>query len=146
MARMFRWKDYAHGGKQRKMTLSAHEFLRRFVQHILPRGFVPIRQFGYLTNTRRAASLAVLVNSSTPTRNPLRSLSIGKFRYSRLALPPLQQRDAYRPKSVRLRTGVPVRHSRHLIRPWSILRPNHVLLCAAVFVCSSAIQSASAPN
>jgi hypothetical protein len=33
----FRWKDYAHGGKQRKMTLSASEFLRRFAQHILPR-------------------------------------------------------------------------------------------------------------
>ena len=55
----FRWKDYAHGGKQRKMTLSAHEFLRRFTQHILPRGFVRIRQFGYLTNTRRAANLAL---------------------------------------------------------------------------------------
>jgi hypothetical protein len=55
----FRWKDYAHGGKQRKMTLSAHEFLRRFSEHILPRGFVRIRQFGYLTNTRRVASLAL---------------------------------------------------------------------------------------
>jgi hypothetical protein len=55
----FRWKDYAHGGKQRKMTLSAHEFLRRFTQHVLPRGFVRIRQFGYLTNTRRAANLAL---------------------------------------------------------------------------------------
>jgi Putative transposase len=55
----FRWKDYAHGGKQRTMTLSAHEFLRRFTQHILPRGFVRIRQFGYLTNTRRAVNLAL---------------------------------------------------------------------------------------
>jgi Putative transposase len=43
----FRWKDYAHGSKQRKMTLSAAEFLRRFVQHILPRGFVRIRQYGF---------------------------------------------------------------------------------------------------
>jgi Putative transposase len=41
------------------MTISALEFLRRFTQHILPRGFVRIRQFGYLTNTRRAASLAL---------------------------------------------------------------------------------------
>ena len=55
----FRWKDYVHGGKQRKMTISADEFLRRFTQHILPRGFVRIRQFGYLTNTRRARSLAL---------------------------------------------------------------------------------------
>jgi hypothetical protein len=53
----FRWKDYAHGNKQRKMTLEATEFLRRFSQHILPRGFVRIRQFGFLTNTRRATLL-----------------------------------------------------------------------------------------
>jgi hypothetical protein len=40
----FQWKDYAHHDQQRTMTLSAMEFLRRFVQHILPRGFVRIRQ------------------------------------------------------------------------------------------------------
>ena len=55
----FRWKDYAHGSKQRKMTLAASEFLRRFTQHILPRGFVRIRQFGYLANTHRSARLAL---------------------------------------------------------------------------------------
>src|SRR5579863_3221737 len=55
----FRWKDYAHGNKQRKMTLPATEFLRRFTQHILPRGFVRIRQFGFLTNTRRSTLLAL---------------------------------------------------------------------------------------
>jgi hypothetical protein len=53
----FRWRDYAHGNKQRKMTLRATEFLRRFSQHILPRGFVRIRQFGYLANTRRSELL-----------------------------------------------------------------------------------------
>lgn len=41
------------------MTLEATEFLRRLSQHILPRGYVRIRQFGLLTNTRRAALLAV---------------------------------------------------------------------------------------
>jgi len=55
----FRWRDYAHGNKQRKMTLEATEFLRRFTQHILPRGFVRIRQFGILTNTRRSVLLAL---------------------------------------------------------------------------------------
>ncbi len=55
----FRWKDYAHGSKQRKMTLSASEFLRRFAQHILPRGFVRIRQYGFLANRCRTANLAV---------------------------------------------------------------------------------------
>ena len=44
----FQWKDYAHGDQSRTMTLAAMEFLRRFVQHILPRGFVRIRQAGFL--------------------------------------------------------------------------------------------------
>jgi rubredoxin len=49
----FRWKDYAHGGKQRKMTVTAEEFLRRFMLHILPRHFVRIRFSGFLANRRR---------------------------------------------------------------------------------------------
>jgi len=53
----FRWKDYAHGNKQRKMRLSATEFLRRFVQHVLPRGFVRIRQYGFLANRCRTVRL-----------------------------------------------------------------------------------------
>jgi hypothetical protein len=55
----FQWKDYAHGDQRRTMTLSALEFLRRFVQHILPRGFVRIRQFGYLASGCRTARLAL---------------------------------------------------------------------------------------
>lgn len=55
----FRWKDYAHGNKQRKMRLTATEFLRRFVQHVLPRGFVRIRQFGFLANSCRTARLSL---------------------------------------------------------------------------------------
>jgi len=55
----FRWKDYAHGGKQRKLTLNAMEFLRRFSQHILPRGFVRIRQYGLLATRHRTANLAL---------------------------------------------------------------------------------------
>lgn len=54
----FRWKDYAHGSKQKVMTLSTDEFLRRFLVHVLPRGLVRIRHFGIFANRRRAASLA----------------------------------------------------------------------------------------
>ena len=49
----FRWRDYAHGGKKRKMTITADEFLRRFLLHVLPKGFVRIRFFGFLANRRR---------------------------------------------------------------------------------------------
>ena len=55
----FQWKDYAHGDARRTMTLSAMEFLRRFVQHILPRSFVRIRQSGFLANTCRVARVAL---------------------------------------------------------------------------------------
>ena len=54
----FRWKDYAHGSKKRKMTITANEFLRRFLQHVLPKGFVRIRFFGFLANRRRRTQLA----------------------------------------------------------------------------------------
>src|SRR5213594_2692449 len=53
----FRWRDYAHGNKKRKMTLTADEFLRRFLLHVLPKGFVRIRFFGFLANRRRAPLL-----------------------------------------------------------------------------------------
>jgi hypothetical protein len=65
----FRWKDYTRAGQWRTMTLSAAEFLRRFVQHILPRGFVRIRQYGFLASTCRTARLALarrLLNTPPP--------------------------------------------------------------------------------
>jgi hypothetical protein len=49
----FRWRDYAHGNKQRLMTVSAEEFMRRFLRHILPKSFVRIRHFGLMANSRR---------------------------------------------------------------------------------------------
>jgi Putative transposase/Transposase zinc-binding domain len=55
----FRYKDYAHGGEQRKMTLSGTEFLRRFFLHVLPKGFVRIRHFGFLANRFRAKQLVL---------------------------------------------------------------------------------------
>jgi len=53
----FRWRDSAHGNKKRLMTLLVHEFLRRFLLHLLPRGFVRIRNFGFLANRQRAMLL-----------------------------------------------------------------------------------------
>jgi hypothetical protein len=53
----FRWRDYAHGGKNKVMTVSADEFLRRFLLHVLPGGLVRIRHFGLFANRRRSAAL-----------------------------------------------------------------------------------------
>jgi sugar phosphate isomerase/epimerase len=55
----FRWRDYAHGNKSRLMTLDAVEFLRRFFLHVLPKGFVRIRHFGFLANRFRAERLSL---------------------------------------------------------------------------------------
>ena len=54
----FRWTDYAHGHRVKTMTLAAAEFLRRFLLHVLPGGFVRIRHFGFLANRGRTAKLA----------------------------------------------------------------------------------------
>ena len=65
----FRWKDYAQAGKQKVMTVSAEEFLRRFLIHVLPKGLVCIRHFGLFANRKRSASLLrcrVLLHAAGP--------------------------------------------------------------------------------
>jgi hypothetical protein len=72
----FRWKDYAAGGKQKVMNVSAEEFLRRFLIHVLPKGLVRIRHFGLFANRRRAASLLrcrFLLKSPSPPQQPAAS-------------------------------------------------------------------------
>jgi hypothetical protein len=73
----FRWKDYAHGSKQRKMTVTAEEFLRRFMLHVLPLGFVRIRFSGFLANRCRKQLLplcqTLLGASTTQPSEPLGS-------------------------------------------------------------------------
>ena len=53
----FRYQDYADGHRPKTMTLDAVEFLRRFLQHVLPKGFLKIRHFGLLANRQRQEKL-----------------------------------------------------------------------------------------
>jgi hypothetical protein len=53
----FQWKDYRHGDQSKTMTLSADEFIRRFLMHVLPDGFQRIRYCGFLGNRYRRAKL-----------------------------------------------------------------------------------------
>lgn len=53
----FRWKDYADRGHTKIMALDVDEFLRRFLLHVLPRGFVRIRHFGLLANGQRRSAI-----------------------------------------------------------------------------------------
>ncbi|HYL86284.1 MAG TPA: IS91 family transposase [Candidatus Angelobacter sp.] len=69
----FRWRDRAHKNKKRLLTLPVEEFLRRFLLHLLPRGFVRIRHFGFLAGRRRGALLPLckqLLPKTTTTTNP----------------------------------------------------------------------------
>jgi len=69
---VFRWRDSAHKNKKRLMRLALDEFLRRFFLHVLPRGFVRIRHFGFLAHRRRAKLLplcfALLAATAPPER------------------------------------------------------------------------------
>ena len=55
----FRYRDYAHGNRKRVMSLSASEFVRRFLLHVLPTGFVWIRHYGILSNRHRHDDLVL---------------------------------------------------------------------------------------
>jgi hypothetical protein len=53
----FRWKDYRQHNRAKVMTLSAEEFIRRFLLHVLPTGMQRIRHYGFLGNCHRAEKL-----------------------------------------------------------------------------------------
>ena len=66
----FPWRDSAHRNKKRLMTLPVEEFLRRFLLHLLPRGFMRIRNFGFLANRRRAEFLPLCLRLLQPSHQP----------------------------------------------------------------------------
>jgi len=66
----FRWRDSAHNNEQKLMTLELDEFLRRFLLHLLPEGFVRIRNFGFLANRRRSTLLPLCFQLLGTTPQP----------------------------------------------------------------------------
>jgi Putative transposase/Transposase zinc-binding domain len=80
----FNWKDYRHHGKTKMMTLSADEFIRRFLLHTIPDGFHRIRHFGFLANGHRTAKLALCRTLlAVPPSEPSPRLSL-RERYQQL--------------------------------------------------------------
>jgi hypothetical protein len=53
----FQWKDYADNNRQKRMKLDSVEFIRRFMLHVIPTGFVRIRHYGFLSNRSRKEKL-----------------------------------------------------------------------------------------
>ncbi len=55
----FRWKDY-RDGQQKIMRLTGAEFVRRFMQHVLPKGLMRVRRYGFLANEHRKKKLTAI--------------------------------------------------------------------------------------
>jgi hypothetical protein len=69
----FRWRDYRHGNVEKPGTLEGQEFVRRFVMHVPPRGFVRIRSYGFLANRNRKQNIErarQLIGEGAPPRTP----------------------------------------------------------------------------
>jgi Putative transposase/Transposase zinc-binding domain len=75
----FRWRDYADHDRVKVMTLEADEFLRRFLLHVVSRGFMRIRHFGLLANRTRHGTLArcrALLGQPPPEAAPAESVAV----------------------------------------------------------------------
>jgi hypothetical protein len=66
----FKWKDYRDGNKQKEMTLDAEEFIRRFLLHVLPLGFMKIRYYGILANRNKKTKLVLCRKLTQILNNP----------------------------------------------------------------------------
>ena len=83
----FRWKDYRHGSAVRLMTISAEEFLRRFCLHLLPKGFVRIRFYGFLAHRCRTEALPRCRQALGANPEPVPAASVDDTS-TRVPLPP----------------------------------------------------------
>jgi hypothetical protein len=90
----FTWRDYRHHHQQKVMTLSADEFIRRFLLHVLPQGFHRIRYYGLLGNRHRAQKLACcrrLLGMTLPEPAQPQEQQDYRARYQELTGDPLTQ-------------------------------------------------------
>lgn len=71
----FKWRDYRDGSRWKLMTLSANEFIRRFLMHILPQGFTKIRHYGFLSSRGKQKKLRICKTQTGTTPVPKEKLS-----------------------------------------------------------------------
>jgi hypothetical protein len=129
----FRWRDSAHGNKKRLMTLPVQEFLRRSRLHLLPSGFVPIRNFGFLANRNRA-SLVPPCFQLLREDDCLAGITVHRSDSSTLELSSLRRCHARRRAAfccaIPAALATPTRTARSIKlnlrpRPWPVLRRIH---------------------
>jgi hypothetical protein len=74
----FKWRDYRENGKEKIMTLPVFEFIRRFLLHVLPRGFTKIRHYGFLASAVKKIKLALCkkLTGAMLVELPLQQISV----------------------------------------------------------------------
>ena len=127
----FKWKDYRieGPGRYKTMTLATHEFIRRFLMHVLPKGFHRIRHYGLLANGNRAANIAqarklLAVPSRSEEPETCRGRSARRAARAAASMPLLRwPHDHHRDLRARLRAEAPAHtrsggdQDRHLMMP-----------------------------
>jgi hypothetical protein len=91
----FRWRDSRDNNRMKTMALDAVEFIRRFLLHILPAGFIKIRHFGFLANRNRSVRLDLcrkLLKSPAPAETPYGLLMDQQKPRRRTSMPCLSDR------------------------------------------------------
>lgn len=69
----FKWRDYSNHNKIKQMTLDAHEFIRRFLIHVLPNRFIRIRSFGFLANPCKKNKIQKILHLLNQANQPSQS-------------------------------------------------------------------------
>lgn len=82
----FKWRDYSDENKEKIMTLGAHEFIRRYLSHVLPNGYMRVRSFGILANACKAKNLAIIRQLLSLVEEDNRELTV-------TALPSIPQKE-----------------------------------------------------
>jgi Putative transposase len=111
----FNWRDYRDNNQQKTMTLSAEEFIRRFLLHVLPSGFHRIRNYGFLGNRHRKEKLELcrqLLGMAPPRESSSDTAT------------PEDYRDRYERLTGRSLRECPVCHRGHMI-PVTIVAEAH---------------------
>ena len=115
----FRYKDYRHESRIGIMTLEADEFIRRFLLHVLPHGFMRLRYFGFLGNRCRNTKLDACrrLLDVPPSTDPLSEITDWRARYKILTGVSLEICPAcHRGRMITVRTmPAPYRKNRHRI-------------------------------
>ena len=115
----FNYKDYRHGGKQKEVTLSGVEFLRRFVNHILPVGFVRTRHYGFLASRNKVVELNIAKKDlNQPRWNKIKydwaAIAQDKLNYNPLQCPNCKKETLTIIKIINPERGPPVNRVYHV--------------------------------